>query len=42
VTAIQPELWVDEPREAVAFYKAAFGERTLCEDRSVLREVLAE
>jgi PhnB protein len=29
VTAIQPELWVDEPREAVAFYKAAFGASTL-------------
>jgi PhnB protein len=25
VTGIQPELWVDEPREAVAFYEAAFG-----------------
>jgi PhnB protein len=22
---IQPELWVDNPREAVAFYEAAFG-----------------
>jgi PhnB protein len=29
VTAIQPELWVDEPREAVAFYEAAFGARTI-------------
>ena len=29
MTAIQPELWVDEPREAVAFYKAAFGASTL-------------
>ena len=23
--SIQPELWVDNPREAVAFYEAAFG-----------------
>jgi PhnB protein len=25
VTDIQPELWVDRPREAIAFYQAAFG-----------------
>ena len=25
MTDIQPELWVDSPREAVAFYEAAFG-----------------
>jgi len=25
MTEIQPELWVDDPREAVAFYGAAFG-----------------
>ena len=23
--SIQPELWVDSPRQALAFYKAAFG-----------------
>jgi len=25
MTSIQPELWVDAPREALAFYEAAFG-----------------
>lgn len=25
MSRIQPELWVDRPREAVAFYEAAFG-----------------
>lgn len=25
MTSIQPELWVESPREAVAFYEAAFG-----------------
>jgi PhnB protein len=25
VSDIQPELWVDRPREAIAFYQAAFG-----------------
>jgi uncharacterized glyoxalase superfamily protein PhnB len=25
MTSIQPELWLETPREAVAFYKAAFG-----------------
>jgi PhnB protein len=25
LTSIQPELWVDRPREALAFYEAAFG-----------------
>jgi len=25
MTSIQPELWVDAPREAIAFYEAAFG-----------------
>ena len=29
LTSIQPELWVDNPREAVAFYEAAFGSRVL-------------
>lgn len=29
VTSIQPELWVDEARRAVAFYEAAFGATTL-------------
>jgi PhnB protein len=25
VTSIQPELWVEHPRQALAFYEAAFG-----------------
>ena len=25
MTSIQPELWVDTPQEALAFYEAAFG-----------------
>src|SRR5262245_63553973 len=25
MTSIQPELWVETPREALAFYEAAFG-----------------
>jgi len=25
MTSIQPELWVERPREALAFYEAAFG-----------------
>jgi PhnB protein len=25
MSSIQPELWVDRPREALAFYEAAFG-----------------
>ena len=29
MTSIQPELWVDSPSEAVAFYEAAFGARVL-------------
>jgi PhnB protein len=29
VSSIQPELWVDEARKAVAFYEAAFGATTL-------------
>jgi PhnB protein len=29
VTSIQPELWVDAPREAVTFYEAAFGATVL-------------
>ena len=29
MTSIQPELWVDSPSEAVAFYQAAFGARVL-------------
>jgi PhnB protein len=28
-SAIQPELWVDDPRAALAFYGAAFGATTL-------------
>ena len=27
MTSIQPELWVETPREAVVFYEAAFGAR---------------
>ena len=29
MTGIQPELWVDAPREAIAFYEAAFGATVL-------------
>jgi PhnB protein len=29
MTSIQPELWVETPREAVAFYEAAFGATVL-------------
>jgi PhnB protein len=29
MSSIQPELWVDAPREAVAFYEAAFGATVL-------------
>ena len=29
MTSIQPELWVDAPREALAFYAAAFGANVL-------------
>jgi PhnB protein len=29
MTSIQPELWVERPREAVTFYEAAFGARVL-------------
>jgi PhnB protein len=29
LTSIQPELWVENPREAVAFYEAAFGATVL-------------
>ena len=29
MTSIQPELWVDRPSEAVAFYEAAFGATVL-------------
>jgi len=29
MTSIQPELWVDEARKAVAFYETAFGATTL-------------
>ena len=29
MTSIQPELWVENPREAVAFYEAAFGATVL-------------
>ncbi|HEU0192770.1 MAG TPA: VOC family protein [Gaiellales bacterium] len=29
MSSIQPEFWVDRPREALAFYQAAFGATTL-------------
>ena len=29
MSTIQPELWVDSPQEAVAFYEAAFGATVL-------------
>ncbi len=29
MTAVQPELWVDRPADAVAFYERAFGARVL-------------
>jgi len=29
MTDIQPELWIDSPEAAVAFYQAAFGARVL-------------
>jgi PhnB protein len=29
MTSIQPELWVDNPRDALAFYQAAFGATVL-------------
>ena len=29
MTGIQPEFWVDRPREAVAFYETAFGATVL-------------
>jgi PhnB protein len=29
MTGIQPELWIDQAAEAVAFYEAAFGARVL-------------
>src|SRR5436190_7710049 len=29
MTSIQPELWVETPREAIAFYEAAFGATVL-------------
>jgi uncharacterized glyoxalase superfamily protein PhnB len=29
LTSIQPELWVESPSEAVAFYEAAFGATVL-------------
>jgi PhnB protein len=29
MTSIQPELWVESPREALAFYEAAFGAAVL-------------
>lgn len=29
MTGIQPELWVEQPSRAVAFYEAAFGATTL-------------
>jgi uncharacterized glyoxalase superfamily protein PhnB len=29
MTSIQPELWLDTPREALTFYEAAFGATVL-------------
>jgi PhnB protein len=29
LTSIQPELWVERPREAISFYEAAFGATVL-------------
>ena len=29
MTSIQPELWVDRPRDALIFYQAAFGATVL-------------
>jgi PhnB protein len=29
MTSIQPELWVETPAEAIAFYEAAFGATVL-------------
>jgi PhnB protein len=29
MTSIEPELWVERPREAIAFYEAAFGATVL-------------
>ena len=29
MTSVQPELWVDSPRDAVSFYQAAFGATVL-------------
>ena len=29
MTSIQPELWVDRPQEAIAFYEAGFGATVL-------------
>src|SRR6266542_729000 len=29
MTSIQPELWVDNPSDAIAFYEAAFGATVL-------------
>ena len=29
MTSVQPELWVDAPRQAVSFYEAAFGATVL-------------
>jgi PhnB protein len=29
MTSIQPELWVENPREAIGFYEAAFGATVL-------------
>jgi PhnB protein len=29
MTSIQPELWVDRPRQAIGFYTAAFGAKVL-------------
>ena len=29
MTSVQPELWVDSPNDAIAFYKAAFGATVL-------------
>ncbi len=29
MTSIEPELWVDRPRDAIAFYRVAFGATVL-------------
>ena len=31
MSGVQPELWVDRPRDAIAFYLAAFGAAVICQ-----------